>query len=56
MKIINPATEELIKEIQEDTKETVETKFQLLKKWSGCMGQASGRKKSAVHPEFFRFA
>ncbi len=30
MKIINPATEEVIKEIQEDTKETVDKKFQLL--------------------------
>ena len=30
MKVINPATEELICEIQEDTKETVAEKFQLL--------------------------
>ena len=30
MKIINPATEEVIKEIQEDTQQTLEKKFQLL--------------------------
>jgi acyl-CoA reductase-like NAD-dependent aldehyde dehydrogenase len=32
MKIINPATEETIREIEEDTKDTIEKKFQLLKK------------------------
>lgn len=31
MKIINPATEEVIREIQEDTKETLSAKFDLLK-------------------------
>ncbi len=31
MQIINPATEEIIKEIEEDTKESVEKKFQLLR-------------------------
>lgn len=31
MKIINPATEEVIREIQEDTKDGVEKKFQLLR-------------------------
>ena len=31
MKIINPATEEVIKELEEDTKETVDQKYQLLK-------------------------
>ncbi|MEO8823010.1 MAG: aldehyde dehydrogenase family protein [Ginsengibacter sp.] len=30
MKIINPATEEIIREIEEDTKQSVEKKFQLL--------------------------
>ena len=30
MKIINPATEELIKEIEEDSKESIEKKFELL--------------------------
>ena len=30
MKIINPATEEIIKDIQEDTKETIDTKFAAL--------------------------
>jgi acyl-CoA reductase-like NAD-dependent aldehyde dehydrogenase len=38
MKIINPATEEVIKEVNEDTKETLSSKFQLLqsaqKEWS----------------------
>ncbi|MBS1576304.1 MAG: aldehyde dehydrogenase family protein, partial [Bacteroidetes bacterium] len=32
MKVINPATEEVIKELQEDTKETIDQKYQLLKK------------------------
>jgi acyl-CoA reductase-like NAD-dependent aldehyde dehydrogenase len=32
MKIINPATEEIIQEIADDTSETVQSKFQLLKK------------------------
>lgn len=31
MKIINPATEEIIREVQEDTSETLEKKFQLLR-------------------------
>ena len=31
MKIINPATEEVIKEVQEDSEETVRKKFHLLK-------------------------
>jgi acyl-CoA reductase-like NAD-dependent aldehyde dehydrogenase len=31
MKIINPATEEIIKEVQEDNQQTLEKKFQLLK-------------------------
>jgi len=30
MKIINPATEEIIKEITEDNEKTIEKKFQLL--------------------------
>jgi len=30
MKIINPATEEIIKEVEEDTQQTLEAKFQLL--------------------------
>ena len=30
MKIINPATEEIIAEVQEDTKDTLEKKFHLL--------------------------
>lgn len=39
MQIINPATEELIREITEDNRETLSKKFQLLRKaqtgWSG---------------------
>ncbi|MGI8580875.1 MAG: aldehyde dehydrogenase family protein [Chitinophagaceae bacterium] len=31
MKIVNPATEEIIKEVQEDTAQTLEEKFQLLR-------------------------
>jgi acyl-CoA reductase-like NAD-dependent aldehyde dehydrogenase len=31
MKIINPATEEIIKEVQEDTQQTLQEKFQLLR-------------------------
>jgi len=31
MKIINPATEELIKEIADDSEKTIEKKFQLLR-------------------------
>jgi len=34
MKIINPATEELIREIPEDDKKGVEGKYQLLRKKS----------------------
>ena len=33
MKIINPATEEIIREIEEDTKESIEKKFQSI---AGC--------------------
>ncbi|HXL54870.1 MAG TPA: aldehyde dehydrogenase family protein, partial [Chitinophagaceae bacterium] len=33
MKIINPATEEIIKEVHEDTQQTLENKFQLLRSW-----------------------
>lgn len=32
MKIINPATEEIIREVQEDTRQTLSSKFDLLKK------------------------
>src|SRR2546423_15181049 len=32
MKIINPATEEVIREVQEDNSESLQVKFQLLKK------------------------
>jgi acyl-CoA reductase-like NAD-dependent aldehyde dehydrogenase len=32
MKVINPATEEVINELQEDTKETIDQKYQLVKK------------------------
>ena len=31
MKIINPATEEIIKEVQEDNRQTLEEKFQSLR-------------------------
>jgi acyl-CoA reductase-like NAD-dependent aldehyde dehydrogenase len=41
MKIINPATEELIKDVQEDTAETIEKKFQELKS-----AQAGWQKRS----------
>ncbi len=30
MKIINPATEEIIREIEEDSKESIDKKFKLL--------------------------
>ena len=41
MKIINPATEEIIKEIQEDTQQTIETKFESLRS-----AQADWQKRS----------
>ncbi len=53
MKIINPATEELIKEVQEDTKETVEKKFQLLKSGQPAWAQVSIEKRVQCIQNFY---
>lgn len=53
MKIINPATEEVIKEIQEDTKETVDKKFQLLQAGQPQWAKTPVQKRVACIEKFY---
>ncbi|MBD0296223.1 MAG: aldehyde dehydrogenase family protein [Flavisolibacter sp.] len=52
MKIINPATEEVIKEVEEDNLSSLQTKFQLLKKTQGEWEQVSLTERINVLKQF----
>ena len=52
MKIINPATEEVITDVTEDTIETVEQKFEALKKGQKAWAKASVAQRIAVIEKF----
>ena len=53
MKIINPATEKLIKEIEGDTAETVAAKFQILKKGQKVWAKKLVSERIAVIEQFY---
>ena len=53
MKIINPATEEVIKEVAEDTVETVREKFSLLKKGQRAWAKVDVEKRIAAIQKFY---
>ena len=53
MKIINPATEAIIKEVAEDTIETVKEKFELLKKGQQAWGKISVTERVEVIQKFY---
>lgn len=52
MKIINPATEEVIKEVQEDTKEDVAAKFEILRGAQGMWQQVALRDRVEMMRKF----
>lgn len=52
MKIINPATEEVIREVSDDTSESVHKKFELLKKGQGRWKQRALVERAAVLTTF----
>src|SRR6476619_6319991 len=53
MKIINPATEELIREIPEDDKKGVEGKYQLLRKGQPAWSKMSVKKRVECIVRFY---
>ena len=53
MKIINPATEEIITELQEDTAETVQYKFEFLKKGQKIWKSVTVEKRIAIIAQFY---
>src|SRR5688572_27241748 len=53
MKIINPATEELIKEIPEDNKETIANKFSLLQTGQPKLAAISLQKRIHCIEKFY---
>ncbi|MGC4035597.1 MAG: aldehyde dehydrogenase family protein [Chitinophagaceae bacterium] len=53
MKVINPATEELIKELQEDSKESIDQKYQLVKKGQTQWAKQSVEKRVQCIQNFY---
>ena len=53
MKIINPATEEIISDVAEDTVETIKEKFELLKKGQQAWAKVSVAERVAVIQKFY---
>ena len=49
LKIINPATEEMIKEVAEDTQKSIEEKFKLLQAGQTAWAAVDLAKKNTMH-------
>lgn len=56
MTIINPATEEIIQEVKEDTEATVHEKYQQVKAGQFFLGCQAGGRKSDGHCQILRGA